>query len=100
MPRVASRRLGFHSPILFISASDDVSKKIEGFEIGGVDYITKPIIGAEVIARVRTHLCLKKALTTEFAGPLNLPAEIGRAWIRLQIGDEGPGFAWRKMVQR
>jgi len=51
----------FTSPILFISASDDVSKKIEGFEIGGVDYITKPIIGAEVIARVRTHLRLKQA---------------------------------------
>lgn len=48
-------------PILFISAVDDTSTKIKGFEIGGVDYITKPIVGAEVLARVRTHLRLKRA---------------------------------------
>lgn len=49
------------TPILFISAADDTSTKIRGFEAGGVDYITKPIVGAEVIARVRTHLRLKRA---------------------------------------
>jgi sigma-B regulation protein RsbU (phosphoserine phosphatase) len=49
------------TPILFISANEDISSKIHGFEIGGVDYITKPIVGAEVVARVRTHLRLKRA---------------------------------------
>jgi sigma-B regulation protein RsbU (phosphoserine phosphatase) len=56
-----SEATAFTTPILFISASDDTSTKVEGFEVGGVDYITKPIIGAEVIARVRTHLRLKQA---------------------------------------
>ena len=51
----------FTSPILFISANEDTSTKVKGFEMGGVDYITKPIVGAEVIARVRTHLRLKRA---------------------------------------
>ena len=51
----------FNTPVLFISASEDIATKVEGFEVGGVDYITKPIIGAEVIARVRTHLRLKLA---------------------------------------
>ena len=51
----------FSTPILFLSANDDTSTKIQGFEAGGVDYITKPIVGAEVIARVRTHLRLKQA---------------------------------------
>jgi sigma-B regulation protein RsbU (phosphoserine phosphatase) len=51
----------FTTPILFISANEDTSTKVQGFEIGGVDYITKPIVGAEVIARVRTHLRLKRA---------------------------------------
>jgi len=51
----------FTTPILFISASEDISSKVHGFEVGGVDYITKPIVGAEVIARVRTHLRLKRA---------------------------------------
>jgi sigma-B regulation protein RsbU (phosphoserine phosphatase) len=51
----------FTTPILFISANEDTSTKVQGFEVGGVDYITKPIVGAEVIARVRTHLRLKQA---------------------------------------
>jgi sigma-B regulation protein RsbU (phosphoserine phosphatase) len=51
----------FATPVLFISANEDTSTKIQGFEIGGVDYITKPIVGSEVIARVRTHLRLKQA---------------------------------------
>jgi sigma-B regulation protein RsbU (phosphoserine phosphatase) len=51
----------FTTPILFISANEDTSTKVQGFEAGGVDYITKPIVGAEVIARVRTHLRLKQA---------------------------------------
>lgn len=51
----------FTTPILFISADEDTSTKVKGFEAGGVDYITKPIVGAEVIARVRTHLRLKRA---------------------------------------
>ena len=48
-------------PVLFISANDDISVKVRGFEAGGVDYITKPLAGREVIARVRTHLRLKHA---------------------------------------
>lgn len=56
-----SEAVALTTPILFISANDDTSTKIHGFEAGGVDYITKPIVGAEVIARVRTHLRLKQA---------------------------------------
>ena len=51
----------FSTPILFISADEDTSTKVRGFEVGGLDYITKPIVGAEVIARVRTHLRLSRS---------------------------------------
>jgi sigma-B regulation protein RsbU (phosphoserine phosphatase) len=51
----------FTTPVLFISANEDTATKVKGFEVGGVDYITKPIVGAEVVARVRTHLRLKRA---------------------------------------
>jgi sigma-B regulation protein RsbU (phosphoserine phosphatase) len=50
-----------HTPVLFISANDDIAAKVQGFESGGVDYITKPLAGAEIIARVSTHLRLKQA---------------------------------------
>ena len=46
-------------PVIFITAVDDASRKIKGFELGAVDYITKPFLGEEVRERVRTHLSLK-----------------------------------------
>lgn len=45
-------------PILFISALDDTFDKLKAFQIGGVDYITKPFQTAEVLARVEAHLKL------------------------------------------
>ena len=46
-------------PIIFISALQDVEDKLRGFEVGGVDFITKPFQEEEVLARVRTHLELR-----------------------------------------
>lgn len=43
-------------PIIFISALDDTSDKVNAFLAGGVDYITKPFSNEEVIARVSLHL--------------------------------------------
>jgi len=45
-------------PVIFISALDEVASKVEGFTVGGVDYITKPFKAEEVLARVKTHLSL------------------------------------------
>jgi sigma-B regulation protein RsbU (phosphoserine phosphatase) len=44
------------SVVIFLSARGDVSDKVSGLELGAVDYITKPIQGEEVLARVATHL--------------------------------------------
>lgn len=46
-------------PVLFISALEEVEEKVKAFTAGGVDYITKPLRAAEVLARVRTHLSLR-----------------------------------------
>ncbi len=46
-------------PVIFLSALDDVADKVKGFDVGGVDYITKPFQLAEVLARVQTHLSLR-----------------------------------------
>jgi diguanylate cyclase (GGDEF)-like protein len=46
-------------PVLFISALNEEADKIKGFQVGGVDFITKPFHGAEVLARVKTHLALR-----------------------------------------
>jgi DNA-binding response OmpR family regulator len=47
-------------PIIFISALDETVDKINGFKAGGVDYITKPFQPEEVLARVKTHLTLRR----------------------------------------
>jgi len=47
-------------PILFISALDEVEEKMKAFGAGGVDYITKPFQLEEVVARVETHLSLRR----------------------------------------
>ncbi len=46
-------------PIIFLSALSDVDSKVRGFEVGGLDYITKPFHQEEVIARINLHLTLK-----------------------------------------
>lgn len=47
-------------PIIFMSARTETTDKLRGFELGGQDYITKPINGYELIARINTHLTLKR----------------------------------------
>ncbi|MEG4085485.1 adenylate/guanylate cyclase domain-containing protein [Microcoleus sp. POL10_C6] len=46
-------------PVIFISALDDVLEKVKAFQVGGVDYITKPFQVEEVIARVQNQLSLR-----------------------------------------
>ena len=48
-------------PVIFITAMTETAHKTRAFEAGALDYITKPFHTAEVKARVRTHLSLKKA---------------------------------------
>lgn len=47
-------------PVLFISALDDIQDKVAAFAAGGLDYITKPFQLEEVLARVETHLSLRR----------------------------------------
>jgi serine phosphatase RsbU (regulator of sigma subunit) len=47
-------------PVIFISALDELQDKVRAFAVGGVDYITKPFQAEEVIARVETHLTLRR----------------------------------------
>ena len=48
-------------PVIFISGLEEAVDKVEGFAAGGADYITKPFQCEELLARVETHLGLKRA---------------------------------------
>ena len=49
-------------PVIFVTAMDEVADKARGFEMGAVDYITKPFEIVEVRARIQTHMALKHAM--------------------------------------
>jgi formate hydrogenlyase transcriptional activator len=49
-----------HVPVIFVSALQDLEARINGFEAGGVDFITKPFQEEEILARVRTHMSLHR----------------------------------------
>lgn len=48
-------------PVIFLTAKTQDDDETRGFELGAVDYITKPITPAILMARVQTHLALKQA---------------------------------------
>jgi len=47
-------------PVIFLTARTDQESILKGFEIGGVDYVTKPFNEKELLVRIRTHLDLKQ----------------------------------------
>lgn len=47
-------------PIIFMTALSDTDSKVTGFQVGGVDFVTKPVEYPEILARVTTHLTLRR----------------------------------------
>lgn len=46
-------------PVIFMTSLAETEKKVIGFEVGGVDYITKPFQAQEVLVRIKTHLDIR-----------------------------------------
>ena len=47
-------------PVIFLTARTDIESTVKGFELGAVDYVTKPFHRQELLARVKTHIDLQK----------------------------------------
>jgi serine phosphatase RsbU (regulator of sigma subunit) len=56
--RLKSDQQTCHIPIIFISALDETMDKVKAFQVGGVDYITKPFQVEEVLARIKNQLTI------------------------------------------
>ena len=55
------RAVGKDTPVMFLTARDQVDDRVKGLELGADDYLTKPFAFAELLARVRTRLRRGKA---------------------------------------
>ncbi|MDI4652344.1 MULTISPECIES: two-component system response regulator [Pseudoalteromonas] len=67
-----------HIPVIFVTALSHEQDESEGFALGAVDYITKPISPAIVRARVKNHLSLVQAEQLQLAH-IDLIQRLGRA---------------------
>ena len=59
--RLKAQKRTSNIPVIFLSALDDVLDKVKAFEVGGVDYISKPFQVKEVLVRVKNQLALQLA---------------------------------------
>lgn len=63
-------------PVIFMTALTDTSNVVKGFRLGAVDYVTKPIQIEEVMARIGTHLALRRVNKQLSAKNLMLGQEV------------------------
>ncbi|MBD2454607.1 response regulator [Nostoc sp. FACHB-87] len=72
-------------PVIFMTALSETVDKVKGFELGAVDYLTKPLQHQEVLARIQLHLKLRTLTKTLQEQNLRLEAEITE---RLQVEEK------------
>ena len=56
-----------HIPVIFMTGLSDTESVLKGFEAGGVDYLTKPIIADQLIARIKAHLSNARLTSSAYA---------------------------------
>ncbi|RCJ26520.1 hybrid sensor histidine kinase/response regulator [Nostoc sp. ATCC 43529] len=72
-------------PVIFMTALSETVDKIRGFELGAVDYLTKPLQHQEVLARIQLHLKLRTLTKTLQEQNLRLESEIAE---RLRVEEK------------
>jgi putative two-component system response regulator len=75
-------------PVIFVTAKETYEDEEQGLRLGAVDYVTKPINPAVLLARVHTHLALKQARDALAAHNLALEAEVARRVRDIQLVQE------------
>jgi len=63
-----------HIPVIFLTAKNEPQERLLGLQLGGVDYVSKPVLEEEVIARIRIHLNRVEQDKTHHIRPNTPPA--------------------------
>ena len=101
------------TPVIFMTGLTDSKHVLKGFEVGGVDYVTKPIVPDEVLARIRVHsqnakLAVSAQAALDFSGQyvfcVNHAGEL--QWATPHVHElvetlsSEPECAWQQMQQQ
>jgi DNA-binding NarL/FixJ family response regulator len=74
-------------PVIFMTGLSDTDHVIRGLTVGGVDYVTKPVVPQELVARIRVHLATAKLVASAHAA-------IDAAGHALFAADTGGRLRW------
>ena len=86
-------------PVIFLSALGQTFNKVKAFEVGGVDYITKPFDISEVIIRVENQLRLKAAQAEILELNTNLEAKVKERTVQLEAEIHNKEKAQAKLLK-
>jgi DNA-binding response OmpR family regulator len=89
------REGGYPGAILFLSAKDEVGDRVDGLAVGADDYIVKPFVFDELLARLRTHLQRRRA-----AGEARTLVSAGRLSLDLATRQVRFGEITARLTQR
>jgi len=67
---------GANVPVIFMTGLSDTAHVVEGLNAGGVDYVTKPLMLAELAARIRVHLANARTARTALSGLASVGAKL------------------------
>ncbi|HEY2676641.1 MAG TPA: heavy metal response regulator transcription factor [Steroidobacteraceae bacterium] len=70
------------TPVLFLTARDDIEDRVKGLELGGDDYLIKPFAFVELLARIRTLLRRGPAREVEQLGMADLEIDVIRRRVK------------------
>ncbi len=94
-----------HIPVIFLTGLTEPENMVKGFETGGVDYITKPIVPEVMLARVRAHLSnarlaqsARRALDMSGSPLLAANAQGAVLWVTPKGVERLGGGEWRSMI--
>jgi phosphoserine phosphatase RsbU/P len=77
-----------HIPVIFVTCLDELESKLAGLDLGAVDYITKPFIAEEVVARVRSHMNFKRHQGAIIDAQANRLGQVHAAQLALLVAPE------------
>ncbi len=86
-------------PVIFLSALSDIIDKVRAFEVGGVDYITKPFQVEEVLIRVKNQLELQSAKAEVYLLNQQLEQKVRERTLELKITNQKLTAANRQLKQ-